>query len=69
MEKTTTAGVFIVSYSYVDATGEERTVSEDVIGYSPKGAAQIIQQYLSECNYQHYKITDAKLKEKIILVG
>ena len=68
-QKETPAGVFAVSYNYTDSTGTTHTVVEDIVAASTKGAAQIIQQYLSECNYQHYKITDAKLKEKIILVG
>jgi len=67
--KETPAGVFVVSYNYTDSTGAAHTVDEDIVAFSSRGAAHIIQQYLSECNYPQYKVTDAKLKEKIFLVG
>ena len=67
--KQTPAGVFRVSYTYISSTGEQHSVTEDVIAYSTKGAAQIIQQYLSECNYLEHKITDVKLFDKIMVVG
>ena len=67
--KQTPAGVFRVSYSYVSSTGEQHSVTEDVIGYSSKNAISIIQQYLSECNYLEHKITDIKLFDKITIVG
>lgn len=67
--KQTPAGVFIVSYSYVDSMGQPHTVEEQIIAYSTKGAAQIIQQYLSECNYLEHKITDVKLFDKIMVIG
>lgn len=67
--KQTPAGVFRVTYSYTNSLGEQHTVTEDVIGYSSKNATQIIQQYLTECNYLEHKITDVKLFDKIMIVG
>ena len=67
--KQTPAGVFTVSYVYVDATGTTHTVDDQIIAYSSKNAISIIQQYLSECNYLEHKITDVKLFDKIMIVG
>jgi hypothetical protein len=68
-QKQTPAGVFIVSYSYVDTAGQQHTVEEQVIGYSSKNAISIIRQYLSECNYLETKILDVKLLDKIMVIG
>ena len=67
--KQTPAGVFRVTYSYTNSLGEQHTVTEDIVAASTKGATQIIQQYLTECNYLEHKITDVKLFDKIMIVG
>ena len=68
-QKSTPAGIWIVSYSYVDAMGTLHTAEDQIIGYSKRNAASIVQQYLSECNYLEHKITDVKLFDKIMVIG